>query len=413
MKTRLIPLALALALSLFTALTAYGAGPITITVTQVDTSRFPQIEVYVSVTDAAGNPVRNLPAGAFQLQENGQTLNMTAATRAGEQGPVNSVLVIDHSGSMRLAGKMDGARQAASAFVNLMRAGDRTALIQFDTAIDVLQPLTDDKNALLTSIQKIVPRGNTAIYDALAQSDKILQPITGRKAVILLTDGLDNSSQVPRDAILKEASGSGLSIYTLGVGNKATGARGEDGVDEPVLQSLAGASNGTYAYAPEASLLTDLYQQLSARIQNEYKLTYISPNALHDGVRRNIVVTAPSAADTRVTYNPGGVIPEVASQAATSSWPLFALALFALLALLFAPAGVTLARQRAFARKPGSRVKWTGAAPAPANATTDMPKASAAASSRPIRIQAGKKTPATATGATRRQLPWDEDVTKH
>ncbi|MBI4670898.1 MAG: VWA domain-containing protein [Chloroflexi bacterium] len=408
MKTRFYALALALALMLVTGLVAYGQGPITLTVTQVDTSQFPKIEVYVSATDAAGNPVRNLLPSAFQLQENGQAMQLTAATRAGEQGFVNTVLVIDRSGSMRLAGKMDGAKQAATAFVELMRPGDRTALIQFDTAIDVLQPLTEDTAALRASIQKIVPRGNTAMYDALAQADTLLQPVTGRKAVILLTDGMDNASKLGRDAILKQAGASGLSIYTMGVGNKATGKGGDDGVDEGVLQALASASNGTYAYTPDATHLRELYQQLSARIQNEYKLTYLSPNALHDGVPRNIVVTAPSAADTRVTYNPGGVIPEAASQTALASWVFFALALAALLALLFTPA--ILARTRGQPSKPKSRVKLTDN-PVAAKSAAPKLKVNAEVPARAPQVQVGKKSPA--PDVSHRPLPWDEERNKH
>lgn len=387
-------------------------GSTTINVTQVDTSRFPQVDVYISATDANGNPVRNVSPDTFRLIENGQEMALTAITRAGEQGAVNTVLVIDHSGSMASGGKMAVAKQAASTFVNLMRPGDKTALIQFDTEIETLQPFTDDKNALHAAIQKIVPRGNTALYDAVNQAAKYFESTPGRKAVILVTDGMDTASKLGREAIVQRASTGGFSIYTIGFGAKGAAFGSQDGIDEAILRELASVSYGNYYYRPDGSQLSDLYQQLSFLLQNEYKLTYNSPNALRDGVKRNIVVTASGVASTRTDFNPGGVIPEVASQG--TSWLLFFIALLLLIALFFAPAGLQLVRERGVAlpalampqlpqlqQKPKpSRVKLTG------GATTTTPTAT---QPKP-RIKIKQSS---ATQPTHTQMPWDENADKH
>ncbi|MBI4786148.1 MAG: VWA domain-containing protein [Chloroflexi bacterium] len=391
---KLFAFASALILNLVVALTARAQGPVNITVTQIDQSRFPQVDVYVSATDAARNPVRNLSPDVFRLTQNGKPVNLTAATRAGEQGAVNTVLVIDHSGSMARSDKMAGAKQAASNFVNLMRPGDKAALIQFDTDIETLQPLTGDKNALVAAIQKIAPRGNTALYDALAQGGKYFETTEGRKAIIVVTDGMDNASKLNRDAAVKQAEQGSYTIYTIGLGNKAAGFGSQEGIDEAVLRDLASASMGTYAYTPDASQLSALYEQLSVLIQNEYKLTYLSPDPLRDGLRREIVVTAPGASQTQAAYNPGGLIPEIAPQ--WSSWALFLIALLLLLALFFAPTGLRLAAARfspnrvAVTSRP-SRVKLTSAAE------------STSGTSRPTRVKVGKKT----SGAAH-DMPWDE-----
>jgi VWFA-related protein len=412
MKNVILALTLAAALGWLAVIGVSAQGPTNITVTQIDQSRFPQIDVYVSITDAAGNPVRNADPSAFRLEENGKPMQLVAAARSGEQGPVNTVLVIDRTGSMSFANKMDGAKQAAATFVNLMRPGDRTALIQFDTEIDTLQPLTDDKQALLASIQKIYPRGNTALYDAIAKAGKYFENVQGRKAMIVVTDGMDNSSKLNLDALLKQVEGAGYSIYTVGLGTQGAGYGSQDGIDESVLQQIAAASYGTYAYAPDASQLSGLYQQLSLKIQNEYKLSYVTPIPLRDGVKRNIVVTAPGAAAVQTAYNPGGVLPEVEPQ--WTLWLLFFIALILLLALFFAPMGLRLARERGLSipqlpappRAKPSRVKLTSGAPTPAAAGTP----GAAASARPSRIKVKK---ASAASNARPQMPWDEDAPKH
>jgi VWFA-related protein len=412
MKKLITSLLLASVLCLL-AIAGIGAqGSTNINVTQVDTSRFPQVDVYISATDAGGNPVRNVSPNTFRLSENGQEMALTAITRAGEQGAVNTVLVIDHSGSMASGGKMAVAKQAASTFVNLMRPGDKTALIQFDTEIETLQTFTDDKNALQSAIQKIVPRGNTALYDAVNQAAKYFEATQGRKAVILVTDGMDTASKLGREAIVQRASTGGFSIYTIGFGAKGAAFGSQDGIDEAILRELASVSYGNYYYRPDGSQLSDLYQQLSFLLQNEYKLTYNSPNALRDGVKRNIVVTASGVASTRTDFNPGGVIPEVASQG--TSWLLFFIALLLLIALFFAPAGLQLARERGVAlpalslpqlpqlqqKSKPSRIKLTGGAPT-TTPTATQPKP---------RIKIKQSS---ATQPTHTQMPWDENTDKH
>ncbi len=377
---------------------------VNIRVTQVDTSRFPQVDVYISVTDASGNPVRHISPSAFRVTENGAEMSLTSVTRAGEQGAVNTILIIDRSGSMAAGDKMVAAKQAASTFVNLMRPGDKTALIQFDTEIETLQTFTDDKARLLAAIQKIFPRGNTALYDALDHAARYFETVQGRKAIIVLTDGMDTASKLGREAIVQRVSHGGFSVYTVGLGARNTAYGSQEGVDEEILRELANVTYGNYYYSPDGSQLSELYQQLSFLLQNEYKLTYLSPNPLRDGVKRNIVVTAMGAGSTRTEFNPGGVIPEVATQA--TSWILFFVVLAVLLALLLVPAAIHLLRARGVAlptvptsasapQKP-SRIKLTGEAPP---AGTAQPKS---------RIKIKQSSSDTA-----RPMPWDENPDGH
>lgn len=419
MKTLCISLVTALGLSLLAVLGVAAQGPVNITVTQVDQSRFPQIDVFVSVTDANGNPVRNLSPNAFRVEQNGKPVNLSAMTRSGEQGAVSTVLVVDHSGSMATGGKMAGAKEAAATFVNQMRPGDKTALVQFDTEIETLQPLTEDKAALAAAIQKLVPRGNTALYDAVAQAAKYLEGASGRRAIILVTDGMDNASKAKRENVLAQVSAGSYSIYTIGLGRPGASPGSQEGIDEGILRELANTSMGTYYYAPEASELVALYQQLSFLIQNEYKLSYISPDPLRDGLKRSIVVTAPGATTTQATYNPGGLIPEAATD--LSSWVLFLLALALLVVLFFVPMGVRMGAQWVTARQASStgpsgappsrprpsRIKLTGPAPTPAATSTPPASTSTAATpARPVRIKLGKKT---AAAPERKQMPWEEE----
>src|SRR3990170_5044955 len=89
-----------------------GPGDVQLQITQIDRSRFPEIRVYVSATDAAGEPAA-ISADDLRLFENGQPVEPESILGAGEGGPLTTMLVIDISGSMDVAGKLDAAKSAA------------------------------------------------------------------------------------------------------------------------------------------------------------------------------------------------------------------------------------------------------------------------------------------------------------
>jgi len=313
-------------------------GPLQVQVVQVDQSQFPLINVYVSVTDAGGRPVKTLLPQAFRLEESGQSRTLEHVSRAGEQGPVTAVLVIDKSGSMGNVGKMRAAQEAAIAFVRLMRPADVTGVIAFDTKVEVRQALTSDQEVLVQAIQGLTPKGDTALRDALYAATEMLAPVSGRKAIIVVTDGLDNRSTHTQDELLTLVGEHGLSIYTIGLGDPARPGDEDAGYDEAALQAIAAGSGGLYLFTPQPAELQGLYEMLSARIQNEYRLTYTSPNPLRDGSIRTItveVVTDTSPTRVQARYNPGGVIPEVAPARPTG--PVFLTGLLVLGLLLVLP----------------------------------------------------------------------------
>lgn len=322
---------------LVTVLEARAEGPVTVQVVQVDKARFPEVDVYVSVTDAEGRPVKNLMPEDFSLEEDGQPLSLTHVSRAGEQGPVTAVLVIDKSGSMNHFNKMKAAREAAIAFVELMRPGDATGVIAFNTQVTTVQPLTDDQESLIEAIKGIEAMDDTALYDALHAASAMLELVSGRKAIIVITDGMNTAGQRTREETLTLVGEQGLSIYTIGLGDPSQGTETYAGIDEPTLKAIAEESGGVYTFAPKPEDLRSLYELLSLRIQNEYKLTYRSPNRLRDGTNRTVAVAvaAPSGPmEVTAVYNPGGVIPEVEPR---STWGLFGLILAVLAFLLVLP----------------------------------------------------------------------------
>ena len=164
-----------------------------IRITQIDTSDFPQVTVYLAATDAEGEPVGLNPA-RIQLLENETVIPLDQIQGAGQVDPLSVLLAVDISGSMLYAGKLEAARAAARVFVEGLRPEDQVGLLTFHTEIDYPQPLTADRELIYSAIEALEAVDDTALYDALLEGIGILSEVGGRKAIVLITDGLDTLS---------------------------------------------------------------------------------------------------------------------------------------------------------------------------------------------------------------------------
>jgi VWFA-related protein len=327
-------LSLLLGLVVASALPALAQSPEQpqIKITQVDNSKFPQVTVYVSVTNAAGEPVGVDPS-TIQLSENGQVMQ-PAGVQGGSEGsaaPLTTMLVVDVSGSMDKNGKIDGAKAAAKAYVDQMRSGDQAGLMVYNTQVNYVQQLTQDHAVLNQAIDGITTGGDTSMYDALIAAENALKDVSGRKAIIAVTDGLDNHSQSTVNDVVAGVQQNSLSISTIGLGDATS--KEQTGLDETALKTLAEQAGGAYSFAGDPDGLAALFQAYGRKLQSEYALTYTSPAKLRDGVNRSLSVSLAGGAASQANYNPGGVLPEVPAQ----SWLLFVGILVGLLVLLFVP----------------------------------------------------------------------------
>ena len=192
-------------------------GEYSLQITQIDTTNFPLVNVYVSVRDIKGEPAV-INAEKIQLLENGQPVPKQDVQGLGEVGPLTSMLVIDSSGSMNYVNKLESAKAAAKEYLAQMRPGDKAGIITFNTKVRLVQEVTDSREALEKAIDSITAGGDTAIYDAILLAIETLNPLPGRKAIILLTDGMDNASTATPEEALGSIGFGVLSISTIGFG---------------------------------------------------------------------------------------------------------------------------------------------------------------------------------------------------
>ena len=184
------------------------------------------------------------------------------------------VLDIDSSGSMDEDGKFKFVQIVASDFIK-HRITDKIGLVVFGTNAFIASPLTKNRNFVVDILNKMyvgIAGRNTAILDSLVQSIRLLKKTQAKtKIIILLTDGMDNSSKVALDSVMNEIKQNHIKVYTIGIG---------DEVNYNLLEYLSNNSNGKTFKAYSVSDLAKIYKAIDklekTNIQNKviYKEYY-------------------------------------------------------------------------------------------------------------------------------------------
>jgi VWFA-related protein len=142
--------------------------------------------------DRQGRYIPNLHKEDFRLWEDG--VEQTIGFFQSVDKPFSVVLMIDTSGSTRF--RLEEIQDAAIAFINQLQNDDRVMVVSFDDRLHILSDFTSDRHQLHSAIQRTHPGSGTALYDAVdVVINQKLDPIQGRKAIVLFTDGVDTTSR--------------------------------------------------------------------------------------------------------------------------------------------------------------------------------------------------------------------------
>ncbi len=228
-----------------------------------------RVILWVTVTDKSDGLVANLTKENFTVFEDG--VQQTIRDFMLEDRPITMAIVLDSSGSMRDA--MPEVHQAAAGFVTTLRPEDKALVIDFDDRVFLIQELTSDQALLKEAVTSTEALGSTAIYDALHAAFRKLRGIEGRKAIVLLSDGDDTSSQLAYSRILEEAKAQSVLIYGIGLGD----------VRKSVLKELAEMTGGRSFFVAKASQLADVYRKIADELRQQYYLSYSTTNSKWDG----------------------------------------------------------------------------------------------------------------------------------
>ena len=268
-----------------------------------DTIRIATDLVTVVTTVTAEPPASTLALTRedFRLFEDGQPQEIVNFARDVDQ-PLHLAILIDTS--LSVGSRLDFQRQALVRFLErVLRPGDQAALFSVSTEVTLLQPFTDSLPALTQASRRLRSSGATSLYDALYLAADYLEPVAGRRVIILLSDGGDTTSQKGLLAALERAQQADVVVYGLFTGNFGTSQNLRDLAGERALEALTRETGGDLLYpdatpgsqtrdVDERSLrqLDRSFELITAQLRTQYILGFYPTNDRRDGAYRHLTV---------------------------------------------------------------------------------------------------------------------------
>jgi Ca-activated chloride channel family protein len=244
-----------------------------------------------SVTDKKGRNIRDLSKEDFRLFDDQQPQDIRYfASEARE--PISVAFVLDVSGSMRQMDKMIHAKEAIRFFVDQLRPDDRFALICFaDDQVAWITEFTSDRWNFLRRLGVQEGYGQTALNDAIAAAPGLVDSgITGRKAIVLITDGNDNASRLNTFKAVQLARRVNVPIYTIGFASLADGVlpKGQTENSLVVLKRFATETGGHLFVVRDPDDLKEAVLRIQSEMRFQYVIGYHPTRTLWDGTFRKI-----------------------------------------------------------------------------------------------------------------------------
>ena len=260
------------------------------------------VNVDVVVTDRDGNPVNGLTKKDFKVFDDNVEQTVTMFNPSDE--PLTIVVLLEFGETFGYY--FDDVVEPAAGFINSLRPEDWAALMAYDLRPEILVDFTRNKNQLFDGLRRLqIPAyRETCLYDAVWDTLDRLDNIDGKRAIFLLSTGLDTISKHSYPDLLKKAQASDIMIYPVSMGQEArlyfesmgrmSGERDITFVQaDNVLRSLAEASGGTAFYPRFQGEFNGIFQMVSAQLRNEYSLAFIPTNRKTDGKFHKIRVEVP------------------------------------------------------------------------------------------------------------------------
>ena len=259
------------------------------------------VNVFLNVTDAHGAPVGGLNKDDFALSEDGVPQKIAYFERDTDM-PLSLVLAIDTSGSVRK--DTDIEKHAAKDFLRaLLRPVDHLDLIDFNSSVREVVPFTADLRHLEWGLDNLDYGPATALYDAIYLASQNLAPRSGRKVLVVISDGGNTVKDVDYPQALDEAIRSDVMVYSL-IDMPILNDAGRDTGGEHALITMSQETGGKYYYAQYGDLRA-AFQQISEDLRTQYQIGYYPVQRRTQTDFRRIQVALKSNASDTLRYRPG------------------------------------------------------------------------------------------------------------
>lgn len=229
---------------------------------EIDATDFPTVRVTVNV---AMDLEKKLDKSNFALTEMNSPIT-DFRILSEEEMTVNKdmsvVLVVDKSGSMS-GSPLEDTKKAVANFVKNVEENIRIGLVAFDDSAEVVAPISDNRTSILKGVASIYDEGGTSIYLGLQKGGEELADESGKKVIILLSDGADgDASRI--DAVLEDLKRKNIYVYTIGFG----------GADTDYLSYIATSCGGKFIQADSSEVLGEIYAAIGEYMVNDYIIEF-------------------------------------------------------------------------------------------------------------------------------------------
>lgn len=245
--------------------------------------------INVTVTDPLNRFVTGLEAEHFKLLED--KAEQKISTFASEDAPLSVGLVFDASGSM--GSKLQKARLATAQFFKTANPEDEFFLVQFNDRPELTQPFTTNTEEIQNRLTFTQAKGRTALLDGVYMAlNQMKKARNTRKAILILSDGGDNSSRYTESEIKNLVREADVQIYAIGIFEpvSARGRTAEELSGPGLLSEMAEQTGGRHFPIENLNDLPDVAGKIGMELRNQYVIGYVPTNGNRDGKYRRVQV---------------------------------------------------------------------------------------------------------------------------
>ena len=265
------------------------------------------VPVPATIVDSRGVAVTNLTVEDFELKVDGQLSPITDIARS--ESPVRLVMLFDNSGS--LTASRDFEKHAAVRFFqNVMRPVDQAAIYSISTDVFLAQTMTNNVRLLQQTIDNFGrPEGATSLYDGVFAALVYLRPFSGRRVIVIVSDGRDTTSRNDHDfdATLQKLMGDESQIYVVQTG-LYDNANVRDLAAERRMEQFAAQTGGAVYIPKTVDDLDNAFAQIAADLAQQYVLSYYPTEDKRDGRYHQIALRVKTQNNVRIRARKGFLV---------------------------------------------------------------------------------------------------------
>lgn len=225
------------------------------------TSSTTGVEVYVSVTDAAGRPVRELTADDFEVLEDG--LPQKIGAFAAGAFPLHVAVAVDHSFSMA-GNPLRASKRAVRGFLNALRPADESIILGIGSRVSIISAPRATREWQAAAVDALEAWGTTPLHDAVIHAIAATDVPSGRRAVVILSDGDDRYSETPAATVVDRARRANVLIYPVAIGK----------TQPQLFRDVAAVTGARAFHVRDTARLDETLRTIAADLHEQYLLGY-------------------------------------------------------------------------------------------------------------------------------------------